>query len=141
LLKDVTSGPVGCAETEPGWPGYKPDVLTTRPTRLVFGQTGSVCEETDRVSRVWLLMFHQATDCTGRGRPVQYTVTVYRAHRANARDTAGEHLVQGCYALVSCATPRLEPGSPGFKSSALTTRPMRPVKAVFSRKQSIDNRE
>jgi hypothetical protein len=22
LLKDVTSGPVGCAETEPGWPGY-----------------------------------------------------------------------------------------------------------------------
>jgi hypothetical protein len=26
-------------------------------------------------------------NCTGRGRPKQYPVTVYRAHRANARDT------------------------------------------------------
>jgi hypothetical protein len=75
------------------------------------------------VPRVRLLMLHQATDCTGRGRPVQYTVIVYRAHRANARDIAGEHLVQGHYELVSCATPRLEPESPGFKSGALTTRP------------------
>jgi hypothetical protein len=55
---------------------------------------------TVRVSRVRLLVLHRATDCTGRGRPVQYPVTVYRAHRADARDNAGEHLVQGCYALV-----------------------------------------
>jgi hypothetical protein len=131
---------IAAPRSEPGSPGFEPDALTTRPTHLFdrycgvwvgnFGQTElSVCEggreETDRLSRVWLLMLHQATDCTARGRPVQYPVTVYRSHRANARDTAGEHLVPGCYAFVSYATPRLETGSPSFKSSALTTRPTR----------------
>ena len=28
-------------------------------------------EETDRLSRGWLLLLHQATDCTGRGEPMQ----------------------------------------------------------------------
>jgi hypothetical protein len=127
LLKGVTSGQCDAPRSEPSSTGYKPDALTTTPTRLFFGQTErNVCEETDRFSRIWLLMLHQATDCAGRGRPVPYPVTVYRANRAKARDTASEHPVQGCYALVSCATPRPEPGSPEFKSSALTTRPTRP---------------
>jgi hypothetical protein len=44
LAQGCCEGPVGCAETEPGWPGYRPDVLTTGPIRLDLGQTGSGCD-------------------------------------------------------------------------------------------------
>jgi hypothetical protein len=102
------------------------------------------------LSRDWLLQLHQVTDSTGSGSPVYSNpATVYRAHRANTlfvgttptsqflptdkpmarlgepRQSVSEHIVQGCYASVSCVAPRLEPGSPGPESDALTTRPAR----------------
>ena len=104
-------------------------------------------EETDRVSRGWLLSLHQATDCIGRGEPMQawsqfseHTRPTLRrletsllpsfAHgrtdgRAGlARGNASERLAQGRYAAVfMMLRQRFHLGSSDHESNALTTRP------------------
>jgi hypothetical protein len=57
----------------------------------------TVCRvRTDRLSRGWLRMLHQPTDCAGRGWPEQCPATVYRAHRADALFVGTKPTTQFC---------------------------------------------
>lgn len=108
------------------------DVIIISGTRHQLKSPITYC--TDCLFRDWLLMLCQVTDCAGRGKPVQYPVTVNRAHRTRALFVGTKPTPQFCrwtnrwpgwVMHQPVRTSRLEPGSSGSESSTLTIRPVR----------------